>query len=68
MILRDLRVSRKVTLRELAKRLHRSAPYISDLELGRRGWSGPRVRMYIEAMGEPFEPFQMKFRVTGGNS
>jgi len=35
--LRELREQRKLSLRELARRLGISAPYLLDMELGRRG-------------------------------
>jgi len=38
-IVRKSRESAKLSLRELARRLLLSAPYMSDLELGRRNWS-----------------------------
>lgn len=37
--MRELRKASGFTLRTLATRMGFSAPYISDLELGRRGWS-----------------------------
>lgn len=35
-VMRCLRVSKGLTLRELARRMELSPPYLSDMELGRR--------------------------------
>lgn len=37
-IIRDLRMSRGISLRSFAKLMGYTAPFISDLELGRRTW------------------------------
>ena len=42
--MRKLREGANVSLRELAHRAELSAPYISDLERGRRNWSPELVR------------------------
>ncbi len=39
-----------LSLREMARRMGVSAPYVSDLELGRRAWSMERVRLWNEAI------------------
>jgi transcriptional regulator with XRE-family HTH domain len=39
-----------VTLREMARRMNLSAAYISDLELGRRGWNDELTKRYIAAL------------------
>lgn len=39
--MRRLRESRQISGRQMATRLKISAAYLSDLELGRRNWSGP---------------------------
>jgi hypothetical protein len=39
-----------VSLREIARRMEYSAPYISDLELGRRIWSVKLMESYRAAM------------------
>lgn len=36
---RAAREAAKISLREMARRLGMSAPYVSDLELGRRNWT-----------------------------
>lgn len=40
-----------LSLREMARRMGVSAPYVCDLELGRRAWSMDRVRRWNEALG-----------------
>lgn len=40
---RHSRTAVGMTLRELARRLEISAPYLSDLERGRRNWSDSRL-------------------------
>lgn len=49
-LLRDERLERKKGLRETARALGISAPYLSDLELGRRGWSPRLVAAYTKAL------------------
>lgn len=49
--IRILREERKMSLRELARRLGLSAPYISDMELGRRGACGATVEKIINILG-----------------
>jgi predicted transcriptional regulator len=48
--LRNRRVARKVSLRQLAYQMQISPPYLSDLELGRRGWSTGLQRRYEDAL------------------
>jgi predicted transcriptional regulator len=36
----------KISLREIAGYLGLSAPYVSDLERGRRNWTGERIEQY----------------------
>lgn len=49
--MRQLRERQGVTLREIARRLDLSAPYVSDLELGRRaGWTDELIKRYKEAL------------------
>lgn len=40
---RAARIAAGLSLREMARRLNYSAPYVSDLEHGRRRWSGAKV-------------------------
>ena len=42
-----------LTLRELARRLGQSASFISDLELGRRGWNEKRIEQWASVLGTP---------------
>lgn len=44
--LRRKRKAVNMSLRDMAKLLKVSAPYLSDLELGRRAWSSDRVAAF----------------------
>lgn len=44
--LRALRIAAKISLRNMAESLGLSAPYVSDLELGRRNWSRTKIKDY----------------------
>lgn len=60
--MRFRRETTKLSLRETARRLGFSAAYISDLELGRRGWSSHRVNDYLNAISPDYknpEPLQL---------
>lgn len=48
--MRKLRKGAGLGLREVARKMGLSAAYISDLELGRRGWSGDLIRAYQKAI------------------
>ena len=55
---KEARIRRRaagVSLRELAGRMGFSAAYVSDLELGRRGWSENLMKRYIKALAEKSE-------------
>lgn len=41
--LRERRKAAGVSMREMARRMGLSAPYVGDLELGRRAWTADRV-------------------------
>lgn len=50
----EMRAARKkagLTLWVVGRRLGWSAAYVSDLELGKRGWTAERQRTYLEAIG-----------------
>lgn len=49
-IVRDLRISVGKSLRWLADELEVSAPFLSDMELGRRGWSKDRFEQAIKIL------------------
>lgn len=38
-LMREARIRSGISLREMARRLGYSAPFVSDLELGRRNWT-----------------------------
>lgn len=46
--LREIRNLRKISIKEVAFSMKVSSPYICDLELGRRHWSGERIMRYLE--------------------
>lgn len=48
--MRQRRERAGVGLRELARKLDVSAAYLSDLELGRRGWRNAKLRKAYEAL------------------
>jgi len=51
-----------LSLRTVAKRLNFSAPYISDLEQGKRGWSNHKIVDYLDAISPNWktpEPFKL---------
>ena len=48
--LRQIRTVKGLSGREVARRMKVSAPYLSDLELGRRGWNEQKVTAYLEAV------------------
>ena len=51
--IRELRVEKSLSLREFAKRLNLSAPFVSDIELGRRDPSEDVLERMAEAFGIP---------------
>ena len=50
--LRARRMDGGKSLREVARAAGFSAPYLSDLERGNRGWSGDTIRRVEEAIGD----------------
>lgn len=48
--MRKLRKDAGLPLREIARRMKLSAAYVSDLELGRRGWNDGLIRRYQKAI------------------
>ena len=48
--MRERRVAAGVSLREVARRMKLSAPFLSDLELGRRNWTAPCLERYERAL------------------
>lgn len=49
---REVRIAKGVSLRGLARHMGLSAPYLGDLERGRRGWSAEKEERYREALEE----------------
>lgn len=61
--LRELREARDMSLRELAKRIGVSAPFLSDIELGRRFPAPDKIDLLARALGvEPGEFKDLDFR------
>lgn len=48
--IRKLRQRKKVSLRDLAKRMDVSAPFLSDLERGHRAWSEERFEQAVNLL------------------
>lgn len=48
--LRTLRLESGISLREASRRIGLSAPYISDLERGRRAWNADLEARYRKAL------------------
>lgn len=48
--IRRERLKARVSLRAVARAMNLSAPYVSDLELGRRGWNHELLMRYSSAM------------------
>lgn len=48
--MRARRRKAKLSLRSVATRLGISAPYLCDLELGRRAWSEERAQAFLAAL------------------
>lgn len=48
--MRMLRKSHRLSLREVARFMKLSAPFVSDLELGRRNWDSSRAIKYMMAV------------------
>jgi transcriptional regulator with XRE-family HTH domain len=57
--MRALRLKEKLSLREVARRMGISAPYVQDMELGRRNCKG-RLIDYLEALSKSNERKQTK--------
>lgn len=49
-LMREVRKAKKVSLREVARRLKWSAPYVSDLENGHRLWTTDKQNKYLKAL------------------
>lgn len=48
--MRKQRLALRLSLREVASRMDFSAPFISDLEHGRRNWTASTTKLYREAL------------------
>jgi hypothetical protein len=47
--MRQLRKAHNISLREIARRMDFSAPFVSDLERGRRNWNAKLATDYMKA-------------------
>lgn len=52
--MRQLRKSHSISLREIARRMKLSAPFISDLERGNRNWDASRSLAFMSAVTAAF--------------
>ena len=50
--MRQLREAKQISLREIARRMHYSAAYLSDLELGSRHWNTKVTNQFKAALEE----------------
>ncbi len=51
MKVRQMRVSKGMGLREMARHVRVSPAFISDLERGNRSWQGPKARAILDLLG-----------------
>lgn len=54
--LRAKRQKARISLREVARRMEISAPYLSDMELGNRNWSTERMAAFVYAISPDYTP------------
>ena len=47
--MREMRLKANIPLRRMAELLDLSAPYVSDMELGRRGWRADMIDDFTKA-------------------
>lgn len=52
-LFRQARQKAKLSLREMARRLKLSAPFVSDLELGRRNWTEALAERFTDILCPP---------------
>jgi transcriptional regulator with XRE-family HTH domain len=50
--MRSVRLQERKSLRLVARAMNLSAAYLSDLELGRRGWSESLQKAYIRGVAQ----------------
>jgi len=55
-LMREARKQAGLSVREMARRLGQSAPFVSDLELGRRGWDEERIEQWAKVLLPPNDP------------
>jgi transcriptional regulator with XRE-family HTH domain len=56
--LRQLREERNISLRDLAKKVGVSAPFLSDIELGRRFPAPDKLELIAREIGVPVDEFK----------
>lgn len=52
--MRQLRTAHSISMREIARRMNLSAPFVSDLERGRRNWTAKLAMEYMKAETSAF--------------
>jgi len=57
-LMREARKRTGLSLREMARRLGQSAPFVSDLELGRRAWDEKRIEQWAGVLVPPNDQAQ----------
>lgn len=61
-MLRKLRIAKGVSLRKMAGDLGFSAPFLSDLERGRRNWTVARVGEFLKLLPQPVQMPSLQIR------
>jgi predicted transcriptional regulator len=61
LLIREMRIKKKVSLRTMAKKLGISAPYLSDIELGNRSFSEQFI-VKIKSFGQLIEKDMKKIK------
>lgn len=52
-LVREMREAKGISLRQLAKQMDVSAPFLSDMERGRRNWTTARFEQAERAINKP---------------
>lgn len=64
-IVRSKRLAKGLSLRSLAKAMGFSAPFVSDLELGRRNWTHPNFIIACGIIDRQPKPKRTRERMKG---
>jgi hypothetical protein len=67
-MMRKLRQTQGVSLRYVARQMDLSAPYVSDMELGRRNWTVERVESFLKSLPQMPEVLSLRIRSAPSES